>query len=71
MDSLYDLKIKRAIAQTAIYTLANVDDPRQPAAIERLKAQLASIDKEIEEITGRPPKVVIGLNAAAMAAETR
>ena len=65
--SLNNLNMRRAICQKAIKVIDSIeDDPRKPAAMERYKAQLASIDAQITEITGKPPPIVVGLKTASL-----
>ena len=65
--SLENLQARRVIAKTAIKILdAEQDDPRQPEAIEKIKKQLASIDAQITEITGKPPAITVGLKTASL-----
>ena len=65
--SLENLQARRVIAKTAIKILdAEQDDPRQPEAIEKIKKQLASIDAQIAEITGKPPAITVGLKTASL-----
>ena len=64
---LAELKMRRTICQACIKTLDQVeDDPRKPEAMENYKAQLASIDAQITELTGTPPPVVVGLKTASL-----
>ena len=68
MDSkLLELNMRRTICQACIKTLDKMDDdPRKPEAMKEYKAQLASIDAQIAEITGKPPPVVVGLKTAKL-----
>ena len=43
-----------------------MDDPRKADAMNNYKAQLASIDAQITELTGTPPPVVVGLKTAKL-----
>ena len=69
---LAQLRMRRAVANAAVLTLGEVtDDPRAPGALAHYRAQLAEIDRQIAELTGKPPDVVVGLKAAILNAETR
>lgn len=69
LDELYT---RRALAQECIRIVDQAeDDPRRPAALKKLQDQLASIDAQIAEITGKPPPVIVGLKAATLAAESK
>ena len=65
--TLAELNMRRTICQAAIKVLdRSEDDPRKPAAMENYKAQLASIDAQITELTGTPPPIVVGLKTATL-----
>ena len=65
--TLAELNMRRTICQTVIKTLDKIEgDPRKVDAMEHYKAQLASIDAQIAEITGTPPPVVVGLITASL-----
>ena len=68
MDSkLSELNMRRTICQACIKVLdRSEDDPRKPDAMANYKAQLASIDAQITEITGTPPPIVVGLKTAKL-----
>ena len=64
---LAELHMRRKICSVVIKTLDKIEgDPRKADAMEHYKAQLASIDAQITEITGTPPPVVVGLNTASL-----
>ena len=65
--TLMELNMRRTVCQTCIKVLDQAeDDPRKPKAMANYKAQLASIDAQIAEITGTPPPVVVGLKTAKL-----
>ena len=65
--ALNELYMRRTICQVCIKTIDMIeDDPRKPEAMNHYKAQLASIDAQIAEITGKPPSVVVGLKTAKL-----
>lgn len=65
--TLAELNMRRTICRAAIKVLdRSEDDTRKPAAMEHYKAQLAEIDAQIAEITGKPPPVVVGLKTATL-----
>lgn len=66
--SLEELQTRRALCLMCIKMVSEVDasDPRRAVALEEYNRQLASIDKQIEEITGTPPPIVIGLKPAVL-----
>lgn len=69
---LKELEMRRGLCQAAIRIIdAETGDPRRPAALERYKAQLAEIDQRITTLTGTPPPVVVGLQAAQLFGKTR
>ncbi len=70
--TLAELNMRRTVCQACIKTLDQIeDDPRKPEAMEKYKAQLASIDAQIAEITGTPPPVVVGLKTAKLFGESK
>lgn len=71
-NTLQELKARRAICQACIRVLDQeaAGDPEQPDAIEEYKRQLAEIDRQITELTGKPPDIVIGLQAAELFARS-
>ena len=67
MPTLNELNVRRLVCQSIIKTIDQIEnDPRKPEAMEHYKAQLASIDAQITEITGTPPPVVVGLKTATL-----
>jgi hypothetical protein len=65
--SIKELNWRRSFCQSVIKIIDGMeDDPRKPAAMEHYKAQLAEIDKEITELTGTPPPIVVGLKTASL-----
>ncbi len=65
--TLLELNMRRTVCQTVIKTLDKIEgDPRKADAMEHYKAELASIDAQIAEITGKPPPVVVGLKTASL-----
>ena len=70
--TLAELNMRRTICQACIKTLDKIEgDPRKKDAMENYKAQLASIDAQIAEITGTPPPIVVGLKTAKLFGESR
>ena len=66
-EKLAELNMRRTVCQVCIKTLDQVEgDPRKPEAMNHYKAQLAGIDAQIAEITGKPPPVVVGLKTASL-----
>jgi len=64
---LEDLQWRRKFAQMIIKVIDEMDDdPRKPEAMEHYKGQLAQIDAEITEVTGKPPPIVVGLKTATL-----
>jgi hypothetical protein len=68
--TLSELNAKRGVCQVCIRTLDQMDDPRKKEAMDHYKAQLAKIDAEIAEITGKPPPVVVNLKTANLFGES-
>ena len=67
MPTLNELNVRRLVCQSIIKTIDQIEnDPRKPEAMEHYKAQLASIDAQIAEITGKPPPIVVGLKTASL-----
>ena len=65
--SLAELTFRRNLCRAFIKAIDEMEDePRKPEAMENYKAQLAKIDAEIAEITGKPPPVVVGLKTAKL-----
>ena len=65
--SIKELTFRRNLCRAFIKVIDEMeDDPRKPEAMENYKAQLAKIDAEITEITGKPPPVVVGLKTAKL-----
>lgn len=70
--TLTELHARRKLARYCISIVDQAqDDPRRPEALQKLQAQLASIDAQIAEITGKPPDVVVGLKPARLFAEPK
>jgi len=68
--TLAELNMRRTLCRVVIKTIDEMDDPRKAAAMEKYKAQLASIDAQIAELTGTPPPVVVGLKTARLIGES-
>ncbi len=67
---LASLQARRALCQAIINTLTGIDDPRRDDAIAEYRRQLAVIDQDITDLTGKPPDVVVGLRSAALFARS-
>ena len=71
--TLAELQARRAICQMCIKTIDQLPketDGKADAMVE-YKRQLASIDKQLEEITGKFPAVVVGLKTAKLFGKTK
>jgi len=62
------LSLRRRLCKAIILTIDEMpkDVEGRESAITEYKRQLASIDKKIEEITGTPPPVTVGLKTASL-----
>ena len=70
--SIKELEWRRSFCQSVIKIIDGMeDDPRKPKAMERYKAQLASIDAQITELTGKPPPIVVGLKTAVLLGDAK
>ena len=59
---LHELQMRRTVCLAALKVLQETG-----TQVERdYHAQLATLDKRIEEITGKPPPVVVGLKTASL-----
>ena len=71
-EELKELYMRRNICLVAKRIVdAEKGDPRREDALEHYIAQLAEIDRRITEINGKPPDIVIGLQAARLSAEAQ
>jgi hypothetical protein len=70
---LAEVEARRMIALKAVKAVKGVDDsdPRKESALRYYEAQLAELDAEIEEITGKPPPIVVGLKTASLLGDAR
>lgn len=67
---LKDLTVRRLVALHAVRTLAaEKEDPRAREAEQKYRQQLANLDAKIEEITGRPPDIVVQLQPGVLFGE--
>jgi hypothetical protein len=68
MNKLNELTIRRNVAIMCIKFLNEKckDDPRYPDALTEYRKQLETIERQITEITGEPPAIVIGLKTAKL-----
>jgi hypothetical protein len=67
--NMYDLNMRRTMCLVALHVVDRErSDPRREDAMVEYRRQLAVIDAQIAELTGTPPPVVIGLQAASLAA---
>lgn len=69
-DSLDDLEFRRALCKAIISYLSGVDDPRRDEALKEYQRQLGVIETKIQNITGAPPPVVVGLKTARLFAKS-
>jgi hypothetical protein len=66
-----DLHSRRSICQAAIKIVDEAtEDPRRAEALKHYQGQLAEIDRQITELTGKPPDIVIGLQAGVLTAKS-
>lgn len=65
---LYELRLRRTICQVCIQTVSEVpmEEPRRASALAEYQRQLAAIEARINEITGKPPDIVVGLKTAKL-----
>ena len=70
-DLLPALMWRRGFCQFCIRTIDQMDDstPLKDDALHEYKLQLAGIDKQIEDLTGQPPPVVVQLKTAKLFGE--
>lgn len=65
-----NLQARLWLGNMLIEALGKDDDPRAPAAIERLKEQVETLEQMVEEgDTGEPRNVVVKLKALSLSAE--
>jgi len=66
--TLKELYARRALCLFCIQTVSEfpLDEPRRADAIVFYNEQLSAIDKQIADITGKPPDIVIGLKPAIL-----
>jgi hypothetical protein len=61
---LHELQMRRTVCLAALKVLQETG--ATPQVVRDYHAQLATLDKRIEEITGKPPPVVVGLKTASL-----
>jgi hypothetical protein len=70
-DKLAELHERRKFFLDCLRTVTQLpqDDPQRMEAVEEYNIQLAAIDKQIEEMTGKPPAITIGLKPGVLNAK--
>lgn len=71
MKELSNLNARRTITMAAIRLLSDDKSKKAKEAILHYQGQLAEIDKKIEEITGKPPPIAVGLKTASIFPKVR